>query len=123
MFVGVILIACPLIFAVEPFYHLLGDDFLEVAQQDDIILTMEVNPAGVAVFGILALHMGCLARIEYLIQRVLVYVAEFHAQVLAQRHIPIRMNNQFAEYALTLQFQMAVSRPKGDCPWQADAAA
>ena len=37
------------------------------------------------------------------------YVAKFHTQVLAQRHIPIRMNNQFAEYALTPQFQMAVS--------------
>ena len=49
MFVGVILIACPLIFAVEPFYHLLGDDFLEVAQQDDFILTMEVNPAGIEI--------------------------------------------------------------------------
>lgn len=109
LFVGIILIACPLIFAVEPFYHFLGDDFLEVAQQDDFILTMEVNPAGVAVLGILALHMGCLARIEYLIQRELVYVAEFHTQVLAQRHIPIRMNNQFTEYALTPQFQMAVS--------------
>ena len=104
LFVGVILIACPLIFAVEPFYHFLGDDILEVAQQDDIILTMEVNPAGIAILGILALHMRCLARIEYLIQRVLVYVAEFHTQVLAQRHIPIRMNNQFAEYALTPQF-------------------
>ena len=109
LFVGVVLVACPLIFAVEPFYHLLGDDFLEVAQQDDVILAMEIDPAGVAVLGILALYMSGLARIEYLIQRVLMNVAKFHAQVLAQRHIPIGMNDQFAEYALASQLQMAVS--------------
>ena len=109
LFVGHVLIACPLIFAVEPFYHSLGKDFLEVAQQDDVILAMEVNPAGIAALGMLALYMDGLARVKYLVQRVLMYIAEFYAQVLAQRHITIRMNDQFAEYALASQFQMAVS--------------
>ena len=37
------------------------------------------------------------------------YIAQLHIKVLAQRHIAIGVNHQFAEYALAAQFEISVS--------------
>ena len=55
--IGLLGVCCPLIRAVELLDEPFGQQPLEVSHKDDVVLTMEVNPAVVAVMGVVALRL------------------------------------------------------------------
>ena len=58
MFAICLLRVCrPLVLAVELLNEPFGQQPLKVADEDNVILAMEVNPAGVAVTGVVALGL------------------------------------------------------------------
>ena len=56
--IGLLGVCRPLIWAVELLNKPLGQQSLEVAHEDDVVLTVEVDPAVVAVTGIVALRLA-----------------------------------------------------------------
>ena len=76
---------------------------LHAAQEDNVILAVEVNPAAVAVPGILALCLACLRAVENLVERLMVDITEHDIKVLAKRHITIAVNGETAHDALAAQ--------------------
>lgn len=58
----------PLIWAIELLYEPLGQQPLEVAHEDDVILTVEVYPAVVAVMGVVALGLTSRCTVENLVE-------------------------------------------------------
>ena len=60
--------AGPFIFPIENLNQAFGEDSFQIPHQDDVILAMEINPAGIAVFRVLALHFGSLLGVENLVQ-------------------------------------------------------
>ena len=66
--IGLLGVCRPLIWAVELLNEPLGQQSLHVAKEDDVIFAVEVDPAVVAVLGIVALGLtGCHA-IENLVK-------------------------------------------------------
>ena len=59
LFIGSMLVICPLIFSVKQFYQPLGKDSFQVPQQYDVILAMIVYPALITFFGVLTLNFAC----------------------------------------------------------------
>ena len=53
--VGGATVVCPPVFAVEQLYQTFGKGFLQVPQQDDVVLPMIVDPAPVAFLGMATL--------------------------------------------------------------------
>ena len=47
---------------------MMAGDVYKRQQQDNVVLAMEINPAGIAVFRVLALHFGSLLGVENLVQ-------------------------------------------------------
>jgi hypothetical protein len=70
---------------------------------------MEVYPAFIALMGILALQLNCYLCVEYFVQRLLMNVAQYDTQVLAQRYIAIGVDYQFTEYTVTAQAQISIT--------------
>ena len=68
-------ICLPLILAVELLNEPLGQQTLEVAHQDDVVLAVEVDPAVVTLLGVLALSLARLAAIEDLVECLFVDIA------------------------------------------------
>ena len=62
-------ICLPLILAVELLNEPLGQQTLEVTHQDDVVLAVEVDPAVVAVLGILVLSITGRYAVENLVKR------------------------------------------------------
>ena len=62
-------VCCPLIRAVELLNEPFGQQPLEVAHKDDVVLAMEVDPAVVTVTGIVALRLTGRYTVENLVQR------------------------------------------------------
>ena len=90
----------PLIWAVELLNELLGQQSLHVAKEDDVVLAVEVDPAAVAVLGIVALCLAGCRAVENLIERLAVDVAESDIKILAERHIAVAMDDEAAHDAL-----------------------
>ena len=68
-------ICLPLILAVDLLNEPLGQQTLEVAHQDDVVLAVEVDPAVVTLLGVLALSLARLAAIEDLVECLFVDIA------------------------------------------------
>ena len=71
-------IARPLVFAVEEFDKRLWQQFFEISHKDDIVLTMIVYPAAVALFGVSALCFACCSSVENLVERILVDISKYN---------------------------------------------
>ena len=108
-------IFCPLIRAIELFNQLLGQQTLEVAQQDDVILAVEVNPTAVAVLGVVTLCLAGCRAIENLVERLTVDVTKSDVKVLAEWHVTVAMNDKAAHDALAAQTQMSVAPLVVEC--------
>ncbi len=72
----------PLVLLIEHFYNLLGQDFFQITEQDNIVFPMEIYPASVALFRVAALRRNAFLRIEYLIKRLIPDIAEDNVKVL-----------------------------------------
>ena len=89
--VGVI---CPLVLAIERFDEELRQEAFHIADKDDVIFAVEVNPALIALFAVLALCAGGSLSVENLIQAVFMQVTQVDTKILTQGHIAIRMDDE-----------------------------
>ncbi len=62
----------PLVWSVELFNKPFGQQPLKVAHEDDVVLAVEVDPAVVAVTGVVALRLAGRCTVENLVKRLLV---------------------------------------------------
>ena len=99
----------PLVWAVELLNEPLGQQSLHVAKEDDVIFAVEVDPAVVAVLGIVALGLtGCHA-IENLVERLVVDVTKNDVKILAKWHVTVAVDDETTHDALAAQTQMPVA--------------
>ena len=100
--IGLLGVCRPLIRTVElfdePFWH----QPLEVTHEDDVVLTMEVDPAVVAVMGVVALRLTGRCTVENLVKRVLVDIPQHYIEVLAEWDVTIAMYDETAHDALAV---------------------
>ena len=94
----------PLIRSIESFNDPFGQQALEIAHEDDVVLAVEVDPTPVALPGIPTLSLTSLRAIENIIQRLLMDVAQLDIKILAQRHVTVAVDDQTAHDALATQF-------------------
>lgn len=99
----------PLVVAVNGFDETFGQQTFEVAEEDDIVLAVKVEPTGIAQMGIVALSMDGFLSVKDVIKRLPVDVAECHVEILAQRHIAVAVNDKAAHDALATKVQMPIS--------------
>ena len=90
----------PLIRSIESFDEPFGQQTLEIAHEDDVILAVEVDPTVIALSGILALGLTSQRAIENIIKRLLMDVAQLDIKILAQRHVTVAVDDQAAHDAL-----------------------
>ena len=109
MAVGLGLAVAPPVFAVEPLHHALWHHAFEVAQEDDVVLAVEVHPAAVAVLVVLALELAARRTVEYLVERLLVDVAQHHVEVLADGHVAVAVDHKGALDALAAEFEITLA--------------
>ena len=83
----------------EPF----GQYSLEVAHKDDVILTVEVYPALIAVLGIVALGLTGRFTVENLVERLLMDIPQQHIKILAERYVTVAMHHEATHDALAAQ--------------------
>ena len=55
------------------------------------------------------MYLACFSAVEYLVQRLLVYIAQQKAQVLTQGYVSVCMNHETASDTKARQFQTSVS--------------
>ena len=99
----------PLVWAIDMLDYLFGQQTLQIAEKDNIILAVEVDPTVVTVPGVVTLHLTRCLAVENLIERLAVDVAQFDTEVLAKRHITIAVDDKAAQDALTSEFQPSVA--------------
>ena len=107
--IGLLGVCRPLIRAVELFDEPFGQQPLEVAHKDDVVLAVEVNPTLIAVTGVVALCLTGRCVVEDLVQRLLMDIPQHHVEVLTERHITVAMHHEATHDALAAQPQMSVS--------------
>ena len=104
MFAICLLRVCrPLVLAVELLNKPFGQQSLKVAHEDDVILTVEVYPALIAVLGILALGLTCGFTVENLVKRLLMDIPQHHFKILAERYVTVAMHDEATHDALAAQ--------------------
>ena len=69
--------------AVELLNEPLGEQSLEIAHQDDVVFSVEVNPAVVTFLRVVVLYLTSLDAVEDVIKRLSVDVAKYGVKVLA----------------------------------------
>lgn len=101
--IGLLRVCRPLIWTVDLLNEPFGQHSLKVAHEDDVILSVEVDPALIAVLGILALGLTCRCAVENLVERLLVDIPQHHIEVLAERYVTIAMHYKATHDALAAQ--------------------
>ena len=81
--VGLFRVCRPLVRAIELLNEPLGEQSLEIAYQDDVVLSVEVDPAVVAFLRMVALYLTSLDAVEDVIKRLPVDVSKNGSEVLA----------------------------------------
>ena len=94
----------PLIRSIESFNELFGHQALEIANEDNVVLAVEVDPTVVALPGIPTLGFTSQRAIENIIQWLLMDVTQLDIKILAQRHVAVAVYDQAALDALAEQF-------------------
>jgi len=98
----------PLVATVPAFDESFGQQAFEVAQEDDVKLSVVVDPACIASVRVATLCFAAFARVENLVERTFVYVPQNHIQILANRHIAVGMNHQLVEDTVATQPQALI---------------
>ena len=93
----------PLIRTIDLLNEPFGQYSLKVAHEDNVILTVEVYPALIAVLGILALDLTCRCTVENLVERLLMDIPQHHFKILAERYVTVAMNYKATHDALAAQ--------------------
>ena len=99
----------PLVWTIEMLDKSFGHQTLQIAEENDVILAVEVDPTVVTVPGVVTLHLTRCLAVENLIERLAVDVAQFDTEVLAKRHITVTVDDKAAHDALTSEFQPSVA--------------
>ena len=102
------LVTGPTVGTVKEFDERFGQNALEVAQQNDVVFAVVVDPAAVALVRVAALNAVGAVRVENLVERVAVDVAQYNVEVLTERYVAVGVYYQLTEYAVTAQFQSTV---------------
>ena len=98
----------PLIRTIDLLNEPFGQHSFKVTHKDDVVLTVEVYPALIAVLGILALGLTCRCTVEYLVERLLMDIPQYHIKILAERYVTVAMHNEATHDTLAAQPQMSV---------------
>ena len=107
--IGLLGVCRPLVRAVELLDEPFGQQPLEVAHQDDVVLAVEVNPAVVTLTGVVALCLAGRNTVENLVERLLVDIPQYDVEILAKRHVAVAMHDETTHDALAAQAKMPVS--------------
>ena len=83
----------PLVWPIKMLDKSFGQQTLQIAEEDDVILAVEVNPTAVTARGIVALRLARRNAIENLVKRLAVNVAKDDVEILAERHVTITVDN------------------------------
>ena len=102
-------ICLPLILAVELLNEPFGQQTLEVAHQDDVVLAVEVDPAVIAVLGILVLSITGRYAVENLVKRLLVDIPQHHIKILAEWNVTIAMHDETAHNTLAAEPKISIA--------------
>ena len=105
----------PLIWTIELFNEPLRQKSLKISQEDDVVLAMEVDPAAVAVLGIMALHLAGCHAVENLVERLTMNIAKSNVEILAKWYITVAVDDKAAHDALAGQPQMSVTPLVVEC--------
>jgi len=105
----------PLIWTVELLYEAFRQKSLHVSHENDVIFAVEVNPAAVAVLGIMALHLAGCHAIENLVERLTMNIAKSNVEILAKWYITVAVDDKTAHDALAAQTQMSVTPLVVEC--------
>ena len=93
----------PLVWAIEFLNKTFGQKSLHVSHEDDVILTVEIYPALIAVLRILALRLTCRCTVENLVERLLMDVPQHHVEILAEWYVTVAMHDEATHDALAAQ--------------------
>ena len=98
--IGLLRVCRPLVRAVELLDEPFGQQSLEVAHKDDVVLAVEVNPALVTVTGVVTLGPTGGSTVENLVKRLLMDIPQYHVKILAEWDVTIAMHHQTTHDAL-----------------------
>ena len=98
----------PLVWAIQLLNEPLGQQSLHVAKEDDVVFTVEVDPAAVAVFRVMALRLAGCRAVEDLVERLMMDISQYDIKILTEGHVTVAMNDETAHDALAAQPQMSV---------------
>ena len=90
----------PLVCAIEFLNKALGQKALKVSHENDVIFAVEVNPAVVAVLGIMALRLAGCHAVENLVESLAMDIAKSDVKILTERHVTVAMDDKTAHNAL-----------------------
>ena len=100
--IGLLGVCCPLIRPVELLDEPFGQQPLEVADENNVVFAVEVNPALIAVLRVVALCLTSLASVVNLVKRLLVDIPQHYIEVLAEWDVTIAMDDETAYDALAV---------------------
>ena len=90
----------PLVCAIEFLNKALGQKALKVSHENDVIFAVEVNPAAIAVLGIMALRLAGCHAVENLVESLAMDIAKSDVKILTERHVTVAMDDKTAHNAL-----------------------
>ena len=107
--IGLLGVCRPLVLTVELFDEPFGQHSLKVTHKDDVVLSMEVDPAVVTVTGIVALRLTGRCPVENLVERLLMDIPQHHVKILTEWDVTVAMHDEATHDALAAQSKMSVS--------------
>ena len=90
----------PLIGAVELLNEALGQKALKVSHENDVIFAVEVNPAAVAVFRVVALSLAGCRAIEDIVERLTMDISQYDVEILTEWHVTVTVDDETTHNAL-----------------------
>ena len=98
--IGLLRVCRPLVRAVELLDEPFGQQPLEVAYKDDVVLAVEVDPAVIAMLGVVVLRLAGHSIVEYLVKRLIVNIPQHHVKILTEGNITAAMHYKTTHDAL-----------------------
>ena len=98
--IGCLRVCSPLVLAVKLFNKPFGQQPLKIANEDNVVLAVEVNPALVTVTGVVTLGLTGGSTVENLVKRLLMDIPQHHVKILTEGNITAAMHYKTTHDAL-----------------------